>query len=260
MSAFDAFARFYDADYGTFSDDVPFYRAMARRTGGPILELMCGSGRLLEPLAREGHHVTGVDVSPQLLSIARHKLATAGLNNQVELVETDVRVALPSGPFAMVIVGLNSFMHLETVDDQLAVLHHIHQALEPDGVLVLDLYNPDPRELIRHNGEMLLDKTFMLMIERGCRNLWCKQRIWEHKSIRSRLYTMRLALMAACDEPHCRLSCAGFIVMNWSTCWRALASRSRRCTDRMTLKSSVARASLCLQSPSVTTINKRKLH
>lgn len=160
MSAFDAFARFYDADYGAFADDVPFYRAMARRTGGPILELMCGSGRLLEPLARDGHHVTGVDVSAALLGVARHKLAIAGLLNQAELVEADVRQAVPPGPFAMAIVGLNSFMHLETTDDQLAVLSHVHESLRPGGVLVLDLYNPDPRELIRHNGEMVLDKTF----------------------------------------------------------------------------------------------------
>ena len=162
MSEFDAFARFYDADYGRFRDDVPFYHAMAQRTGGPILELMCGTGRLLEPLARAGYHVTGVDVSPQLLSIARHKLANAGLQHHVTLVEADVRLEIPAGPFAMAIVGLNSFMHLETVDDQLAVLRHVHQVLEPGGVLVLDLYNPDPRELVRHNGEMLLDKTFTL--------------------------------------------------------------------------------------------------
>lgn len=162
MSEFDAFARFYDADYGAFADDVPFYRAMARRAGGPILELMCGSGRLLEPLARAGHHVTGVDVSPQLLGIARHKLAAAGLLDRVELVEADVRRALPPGPFSMAIVGLNSFMHLETADDQLAVLNNMHQVLAPGGVLALDLYNPDPRELVRHNGEIVLDKIFAL--------------------------------------------------------------------------------------------------
>lgn len=162
MSEFDAFARFYDADHGAFADDAAFYHALAQRTGGPILELMCGSGRLLEPLARAGHAVTGVDVSPQLLGLARHKLANAGLLGRVELIEGDVRTALPTGPFALAIVALNSFMHLATVDDQLAVLRQVFHVLEPGGVLVLDLFNPDPRELLRHNGEIVLDKAFTL--------------------------------------------------------------------------------------------------
>lgn len=162
MSAFDAFARYYDADYGDFSDDLPFYRELARRAGGPVIELMCGSGRVLVPLARAGTAVTGVDISPELLVAARRNLDRAGGAAHAALAVGDVRAPLPGGPYALAIVALNSLMHLETTDDQIAMLRNIHAVLGEGGIVALDLFNPDPRELLRYNGELVLDKTFAL--------------------------------------------------------------------------------------------------
>jgi SAM-dependent methyltransferase len=162
MSQFDAFARHYDADFGTIEDDISFYRELARRCGGPILEPMCGSGRLLVALARGGYRMSGVDVSPALLAQARRHLADAGLLGQVALLEADIRHAAPAGPFGLAIVALNSFMHLATVDDQLAALGQIHAALRPDGLLALDLFNPDLRALASYNGELVFDKALTL--------------------------------------------------------------------------------------------------
>jgi SAM-dependent methyltransferase len=161
MSQFDAFARYYDADFGAVEDDIPFYRELARRCGGPILEPMCGSGRLLVPLAQAGYRITGVDVSSALLALARAKLTAVGLLGQVELLEADIRQTAPAGPFGMVIVALNSFMHLSTATDQLAALGRIHAALRPDGLLALDLFNPDLRALAAYNGELVFDKSFV---------------------------------------------------------------------------------------------------
>jgi SAM-dependent methyltransferase len=162
VSQFDAFARYYDADYGAFADDIPFYRELARRCDGPVLEVMCGSGRLLVPLALAGHQVAGVDVSAAMLALARGRLGAAGLHKQVELLEADIRERLPHGPFGLVIVALNSFMHLATTADQLAALKQIHIALRPGGLLAIDVYNPDPRRLVEHSGEVVFDKTFTL--------------------------------------------------------------------------------------------------
>jgi SAM-dependent methyltransferase len=162
MSQFDAFARYYDADYGAVEDDIPFYRELARRCGGPILELMCGTGRLLAPLAQAGYRVAGVDISPALLAGARARLAEGGLLGQVELLEADVRQVVPAGPFSLAIVGLNSFMHLATAGDQLAALERIRASLRPDGLLALDLFNPDLRALAGYNGELVFDKALEL--------------------------------------------------------------------------------------------------
>lgn len=162
MSQFDAFARYYDADYGAIVDDVAFYRELARRSGGRVLEVMCGSGRLLAPLAQAGLQAAGVDISAGMLALARERLAQAGLLNQVELLEADIRKRAPRGPFGLAIVAINWFMHLASADDQLAALGQIHAALRPGGLLAIDLFNPDPRALAEQSGQLLLDKSFRL--------------------------------------------------------------------------------------------------
>jgi len=162
MSQFDAFARYYDADYGAVDDDLPFYRELAQRTGGPVLEVMCGSGRLLLPLARAGLRLAGVDVSSAMLSLARGRLAAANLSERVQLLEADIRERAPRGPFGLAIVAINSFMHLADTDGQLAALEHIHAELRPGGLLAIDLFNPDPRALAEQHGALVLDKRFTL--------------------------------------------------------------------------------------------------
>jgi SAM-dependent methyltransferase len=160
---YDPFARYYDADFRDYLEDLPFYRELARRTGGPILELMCGTGRVLLPLAEAGHTITGVDISPAMLAVARERVAELGLAERAALVEGDVRSApLPAGQFALAFVAINSFMHLEAVRDQLACLSNVRRALAPRGLLVLDLFNPDPTAIAREDNRLVLDREYQL--------------------------------------------------------------------------------------------------
>ncbi|MCB0092473.1 MAG: class I SAM-dependent methyltransferase, partial [Caldilineaceae bacterium] len=62
--AFDRFARFYDLDYREYEDDLPMVMELAQEVEGPLLELGCGTGRVLAPLAAAGHRITGLDLSP----------------------------------------------------------------------------------------------------------------------------------------------------------------------------------------------------
>jgi len=161
MNTYDPFARYYDADFRDYTEDVPFYRELARRSGGPILELMCGTGRVLLPLAEAGHQITGVDISPAMLDIAREHLAESGLS--ATLIEGDVRsVALPEKSFGFAFIAINSFMHVETVRDQLATLDTARRALSRRGTLVLDLFNPDPIEIAREDNRIVLDRSYNL--------------------------------------------------------------------------------------------------
>lgn len=163
MNLYDPFARYYDADFRGYTEDVPFYREMARRTGDPMLELMCGTGRVLLPLAEAGHRITGVDISPAMLDVARAQLEEAGLNERATLIEGDVRsVSLPAGGFSMAFVAINSFMHLEHVRDQLAALETARRALSRKGLLILDLFNPDPLEIAREDNRLVLDRSYEL--------------------------------------------------------------------------------------------------
>lgn len=163
MNTYDPFARYYDADFRDYLEDLPFYRELARRTGGPLLELMCGTGRVLLPLAEAGHTITGVDISPAMLAIARERVTEAGLAGRATLLEGDVRdMALPAKEFALAFVAINSFMHLEAVRDQLACLSNVRRALTPRGLLVLDLFNPDPATILREDNRIVLDREYQL--------------------------------------------------------------------------------------------------
>ena len=68
MDAYASIASLYAVDFADVLDDVDFYRSLARHTSGPIVEFMCGSGRVCVPLARDGHHVTGLDISAAMLT------------------------------------------------------------------------------------------------------------------------------------------------------------------------------------------------
>src|SRR5215203_5851569 len=87
---FDALARYYDWEHADYDVDVPLYQDFARRTGGPILELACGSGRLMAPLLELGDRVVGIDSSGPMLQRAREALDRAGLLRRAALHEADV--------------------------------------------------------------------------------------------------------------------------------------------------------------------------
>ncbi len=159
MEEFDVYARFYDLDYGDLEADLFMIEQFAARCGSPILELACGTGRVLLPLARQGYQVTGVDISAAMLAVARRKVQAEGLADRVTLVQGDMRELDLDGRFNLAIVAVNSFMHLLTTDDQLAALARIRQHLNPGGLLLLDLFHPDLNRLLDFRGQVALEKV-----------------------------------------------------------------------------------------------------
>lgn len=157
---FDVFARFYDADFGAYQEDIPLFLNFAHRTGDPILEVGCGTGRVLIPLAKAGYTVTGVDVSAAMLERARAKLEAEGLTERVTLVHADVNELALGRKFALIIYAANSFMHHVTQAEQIHVLKRLREHLRPGGLLILDLFNPDVHMLARQDGRVDLVKTW----------------------------------------------------------------------------------------------------
>ncbi|MHB1134927.1 MAG: class I SAM-dependent methyltransferase [Chloroflexota bacterium] len=159
---YDVIARFYDLEYGDLDVDLPLYLGFAARTGSPIVEFGCGSGRLLLPLAEAGYDVTGVDSSPAMLDLARAKLAERpNLPGRVRLLEADARDLALDERFALAIWGLNSFMHLPTQADQLRALASARAHLRGGGLLLLDLFLPDPAVLAETDGRLYHEATWL---------------------------------------------------------------------------------------------------
>jgi SAM-dependent methyltransferase len=167
LEAMDAVARFFDGDYADYTDDLPLVEAYAQRTGGPLLELGCGTGRLLVPLASAGYAVTGIDLSPAMLRIASAKAEAAGVAELVTLVQGNYIDAPLAGPYRFAFVMMNTFLHLTTQSDQLAALRHWREHLAPGGLLLIDIFNPDVAQLASLDGRLELDKTW-IDAQTGC--------------------------------------------------------------------------------------------
>lgn len=141
-------AALYDHEYKRRRDDVRWYRALAEKELGKpdrkkaILELGCGSGRTLLPLARDGWRMVGVDFSQTMLDRCQARLARVP-SARVELVRGDFREVALGRRFALVICPFNAFMHLYTRDDVERFLAVVRAHLAPGGLFAFDVLNPD---------------------------------------------------------------------------------------------------------------------
>lgn len=154
-------ARLYDLDLTEDPGDLDLYLALASRTGGPILELAVGTGRLAVPLAVAGHAVTGVDIDPAMLARARARAAAATGDAATRLrFETgDARsVRLPdAGRYRLAFLALNSLFVMGERADQEAVVATLAAHLAPGGLAVIDVWLPDAEDLARYDGRVILE-------------------------------------------------------------------------------------------------------
>lgn len=154
---FDRFAAFYDGDYRDYDDDLDALLELAAECGDPILELGCGTGRVMVPIAQAGQRIVGVDISPGLLNVARAKLDRSHVGARAILAQGDLRTCdLAEKDFSLAICTSNTLMHFVTPADQLAVLRNAHRHMRTGGMLFIDLFNPDIPRLLEVNGLMEL--------------------------------------------------------------------------------------------------------
>lgn len=141
-------ARHYDPAYAAMAPDgdQQFYVALAKRIGGPVLEVGCGTGRILIPTAQAGIEIDGLDFTPQLLDIARSKL-TPELVGRVTLHQGDMRDFELPRRYRLITVPFRPLQHLVTIDDQVRALSSMHRHLEPGGFLAFNVFFPRYRLL-----------------------------------------------------------------------------------------------------------------
>ncbi|MDP9478608.1 MAG: class I SAM-dependent methyltransferase [Actinomycetota bacterium] len=117
---------------------IAFYAALARETGGPVLEIACGTGRVGIPIARLGFAVTGLDIVPGMLELARGK--SAGLPTR--WVEGDARAFDIGEQFRLIFLTGNAFQAFLTRADQEALLERVRAHLHDDGLFAFETRNP----------------------------------------------------------------------------------------------------------------------
>ncbi len=150
QSPYDAWAEIYDSVYSYVRADIPFYTQEAVKSGGPVLELGVGTGRVAIPTARMGIDVVGIDSSDAMLAVARSKLNRLGPDAcSVELVTADMRdldLTDCTGErrrFPIITIPFRGFLALLTVEDQVRALQSIRRHLLPDGKLMFNIFVPD---------------------------------------------------------------------------------------------------------------------
>jgi SAM-dependent methyltransferase len=151
---YQQFSRFYDLEYASWDADLDFYRTFAVEANGPILELGCGTGRVLGALEGTGLPLTGIDPSASMLAIARERLtgSTRLVQIAMESISSD---ALPDAPYWMAFSAINTFLHLPNAEAQMQTLERLRTVVVEGGLLLLDLMVPDPHYLAGLDGRLI---------------------------------------------------------------------------------------------------------
>lgn len=153
-------AHLYDPEHDLITDDIELYRDLATLAGDDVLDLGCGTGRVMSGLLVAGLRVTGVDISDTMLSIANGKFRDEGV--QGTLKRLDMRELDFRNEFNLAISCLDSFGHMLTVGDQESCLAGVHRALRPSGLLAIDVLNATPEVLAARDGALALQARFTL--------------------------------------------------------------------------------------------------
>jgi len=127
----------YDSLFPSGGPSDQFYLEEARRSGGRVLELGCGSGRLTIPIAQAGVDIVGLDLSKPMLERARAKASDTGV--KVEFIEADMRSFELPDKFAAILIPGNSLLHLVSIDDLKQCLMCVRRHLAPRGRLIFDV-------------------------------------------------------------------------------------------------------------------------
>lgn len=170
--AYQKFARYYDAYVAGFQEDLPVYQGLCP-PGASVLEIGCGTGRVLAAFLKRGHSVTGVDISREMLAIAATKLDGFIRDGRLRLINHNFSAAPFPETFRLVLVTFYTFNYLLGEDEALAFLANVRRSMAEKALLIIDLFYPLGLSHPDKNGRWI-EKSFP-MAERVIR--LCDQRV-----------------------------------------------------------------------------------
>jgi SAM-dependent methyltransferase len=171
MTAFQSYARYYDLLYGTkdyerecdFLEEV--FTRFSKRPVHSILDVGCGTGGHLIPLAGRGYEVAGLDLSASMLEIAETKLREAGVSAALQ--QTDARSFDLKRTYDAVVSMFAAFGYITDNQGIASALSSVRRHLRPGGVFVMDFWygpavlqvRPETRVLRREDEGVLVLRT-----------------------------------------------------------------------------------------------------
>ena len=149
---YDQIARIYDPWSASVTEDVAFYVEEALGSGGPLVELAVGTGRIAVPVAKAGIRVIGVDESPGMLAVAREYAEREGVDALLDLRVGDMRAPPVDERVPLVVIPFRSLLHMPNEHEKLSVLEAAARVLEPGGRLIFDVFAPSPQDIEETDG------------------------------------------------------------------------------------------------------------
>jgi SAM-dependent methyltransferase len=164
----------YDAILGNLEYGNDFYLGLARAARGPVLDVACGTGRILLPCLQADVDVDGLDLFPGMIAQLQSKAAALGLRPNV--FEADMRSFRLTRRYALIMIPFNAFVHCLTTDEQIAALVCCREHLLPGGMLVFDTFFP--------GGSIIVatDNTRVLELETTHPETGCPLRVFDIRS------------------------------------------------------------------------------
>jgi SAM-dependent methyltransferase len=155
MALYDSIARLYDSWSRSVTEDIEFYVEEALASGGPVVELAVGTGRVAVPIAEAGIGVIGIDLSEGMLEVAREYARERAVEDLVDLRVGDICAPPVKERVPLAICPFRSLLHVPDNDTKLAALHAVHGLLEQDGRLVFDVFAPSREDVDATHGRWL---------------------------------------------------------------------------------------------------------
>jgi ubiquinone/menaquinone biosynthesis C-methylase UbiE len=138
-NTYKLFADYYDLYVGGFNADLEFYISLCENTDN-ILEIGCGTGRILKPLLESGFQLTGVDISNEMLEKASEKLSAYEKSGQLNIVHSNFSENAFDKKFEKVFITFYTFNYV--VENPLDFLKNVYKSMNDGGKVVIDLFYP----------------------------------------------------------------------------------------------------------------------
>jgi SAM-dependent methyltransferase len=148
----------YHAHHERYQEDIPFWYELAAQHGDPILEMGCGTGRVLGQLAEAGYDLFGLDNDLGMLAILRENLPP-GLPGQIHIFAGDFTSFHLDLRFPLMIMPCNIYSTLSTVERQ-ATLERAYRHLRPGGIFATSLPNPALLSILPPRSDPDIEDTF----------------------------------------------------------------------------------------------------
>jgi SAM-dependent methyltransferase len=155
VSSYDAIAALYDPWSAGVVEDIEFYVEEALASGGPVVELGVGTGRIAIPTAAAGVDVIGVDSSAGMLGVCAERAREAGVDARLDLRLGELQRPPVTERVPLVTCPFRAYLHLASDAERLEALRAARRRLRPGGRLVFDVFEPGDDDIEETHGRWL---------------------------------------------------------------------------------------------------------